>query len=69
MLREIAPLGLPYVEVTTEPGNTGSIAVIAANGGVFVETFTKHATYGGGAGLRYRIAQHSHQTQQDIPPT
>ena len=55
LLVEIAPLGLPYVEVTTEPENTGSIAVIEANGGVFIETFTKDAAYSGGPGLRYRI--------------
>jgi predicted acetyltransferase len=57
LLREIAPLELPYVEVTTEPENTGSIAVIEANGGVFIETFTKDAAYSGGPGLRYRIAR------------
>ena len=57
LLREIAPLELPYVEVTTEPDNTGSIAVIEANGGVFIETFTKDAAYSGGPGLRYRITR------------
>jgi predicted acetyltransferase len=56
LLVEIAPLGLPYVEVTTEPDNAGSRAVIEANGGAFVETFTKDSAYGGGPGVRYRIS-------------
>lgn len=56
LLVEIAPLGLPHVEVTTEPDNAGSHAVIEANGGVLVEHFTKDAGYGGGPGVRYRIA-------------
>jgi len=55
LLAEIPPLGLPYVEVTTEPQNIGSIAVIEANGGVFIETFAMDASYGGGQGVRYRI--------------
>ncbi len=55
LLSEIAPLGLPHVELTTEPDNAASVAVITANGGVLVEHFTKDAAYGGGAAMRYRI--------------
>ena len=57
-LREIlreAPGHLRYVELTTDPDNHASQKVIAANGGVFVETFTKSAHHGGKPGLRYRI--------------
>ncbi|MFO1341435.1 MAG: GNAT family N-acetyltransferase [Burkholderiaceae bacterium] len=48
--------GLPYVELTTDPDNTASQRVIEANGGRLVEHFTKPASFGGVAGLRYRIA-------------
>ncbi len=56
LLREIAPLGLPWVELTTEPENLASIAVITRNGGVLTERFTKAPAYGGTPGLRFRIA-------------
>lgn len=56
LLAEIAPLQLPYVELTTEAENLASVAVIEASGGVFVEHFIKDASYGGGPGVRYRIA-------------
>ncbi|WP_203073332.1 GNAT family N-acetyltransferase [Falsiroseomonas ponticola] len=55
LLAEIAPLGLPFVELTTDPANEASIAVIRAQGGVLVERFTKTASHGGGAALRWRI--------------
>ena len=48
--------GLPFVEITTDPGNTASQRVIEANGGVLFEHFTKPAQFGGMPGLRYRIA-------------
>jgi predicted acetyltransferase len=48
--------GLPCVDLTTDPGNVASRRVIAANGGVLVEEFTKTAHHGGGPGLRFRIA-------------
>jgi predicted acetyltransferase len=48
-------LGLPYVEFTTDPDNFASQKVIAANGGVLVEAFTKPAAFGGAPGYRYRI--------------
>ena len=58
-LRQVLPyaqaLGLPYVEVTTDPDNLASQKVITANGGVLIETFTKPAAFGSVPGLRYRI--------------
>ncbi|NEX62114.1 GNAT family N-acetyltransferase [Noviherbaspirillum sp. 17J57-3] len=48
--------GLPWVDLTTDPANAASQAVILANGGVLVEEFTKPAAYGGGKALRFRIA-------------
>src|SRR5215213_5222279 len=55
LLEEIAPLGLPHVELTTEPENAASIRVIEANGGVMVARFAKPAAYGGVEALRFRI--------------
>ena len=47
--------GLSYVEITTDPSNLASQRVIQANGGVFVERFTKVAQFGGTDELRFRI--------------
>lgn len=47
--------GLPYVEVTTDPDNFASQKVITANGGVWLEVFTKPAAFGSKPGLRFRI--------------
>ena len=47
--------GLPWIDLTTDPDNLASQKVIAANGGVLVERFTKDAAYGGSPGLRFRI--------------
>ncbi|SFK90700.1 GNAT family N-acetyltransferase [Falsiroseomonas stagni] len=55
LLAAIAPIGLPFVELTTDPANDASIRVITANGGVLVERFTKVAAHGGGEALRWRI--------------
>ncbi len=56
-LRLILPkarrLGLPYIEVTTDPGNVASQRVITANGGVPLGR--RPAAYGSSAKLRYRI--------------
>jgi predicted acetyltransferase len=58
-LRALLPLaravGLPFVELTTDPHNLASQRVIEANGGVLVERFTKPAAFGGTEGLKYRI--------------
>ena len=59
-LRQMLPLarevGLPFVEITTDPDNVGSQRVIEANGGVLVARFDKGPAYGSEAGLRYRVA-------------
>ncbi|TFW09261.1 GNAT family N-acetyltransferase [Oxalobacteraceae bacterium OM1] len=59
-VRQILPVaraeGLPFVDLTTDPGNRASQAVILANGGVRVEAFTKSPAQGGGPALRFRIA-------------
>ena len=58
-LRQLLPeawrVGLPFVEITTDPDNLASQRVIAANNGILVEQFTKPAQYGATPGLRYRI--------------
>ena len=58
-LRELLPLareiGLPYVEITTDPDNVGSQRVIEANGGVLVEHFDKGPAYSHTEGLHYRV--------------
>jgi len=56
MLAEARAVGLPHVEITTDPSNLASQRVILANGGVLVERFVKPAQFGGTPGLRYRIA-------------
>ncbi len=56
LLRQVNGLGLPWIELTTEPENHASIKVIEANGGVLVERFQKLVSHGGGPGLRFRIA-------------
>ncbi len=56
ILPEALALGLPHVEITTDPSNTGSQKVIEANGGVLLEHFTKPAQFGSKPALRYRIA-------------
>ncbi len=55
MLPEARKQGLPYVELTTDPGNVASQRVIQACGGVLVERFQKTAAYGGSESLRFRI--------------
>ena len=55
LLPEARAVGLPWVELTCDPGNVGSQRVIAANGGVLVERFRKVASQGGGEALRFRI--------------
>jgi len=48
-------LGLPHIELTTDPENLPSQKVILANGGVLVERFDKGPVYGHSDGLRFRI--------------
>jgi predicted acetyltransferase len=56
LLPEARAIGLPFIEITTDPENFASQRVIEANGGVLVERFTKPAQFGNRPGLRYRIA-------------
>jgi len=48
-------VGLPYVEITTDPNNIASQRVIEANGGILVEHFIKPQQFGCKPGLRFRI--------------
>ena len=56
LLPQAKALGLPFVEITTDPDNTASQRVILANGGYLVEKFNKPAQFGGKPGLRFRIS-------------
>jgi predicted acetyltransferase len=56
LLPEAKGLGLRHVDITTEPENLASQRVIEANGGKLLGPFTKPAGFGGGPGLRYRVA-------------
>lgn len=55
LLPDVETEGLAFVEITTDPTNLASQRVIAANGGVLIESFIKPAQYGGAPGLRFRI--------------
>jgi predicted acetyltransferase len=55
ILDDARPLGLPYVEVTTDPDNVASQRVIEKNGGLLFEQFVKPAAHHAKPGLRYRI--------------
>jgi predicted acetyltransferase len=55
LLVEAKSVGLPYVEITTDPDNIASQRVIEANGGELVERFVKPPQFGSKPGLRYRI--------------
>jgi len=55
MLPEAQAVGLPYVEITTDPHNIASQRVIEANGGILVERFIKPQQFGCKPGLRFRI--------------
>lgn len=56
MLQEAATVGLPFVEVTTDPDNIASQRVIEAAGGGLHERFIQPPQFGSKPGLRYRIA-------------
>lgn len=55
LLPEAKAVGLPFIEVTTDPDNIASQRVILANGGVLLEQYTKPHQFGSSPGLRYRI--------------
>lgn len=58
-LRAMLPIaeavGLPHVDVTTDPENKPSLRVIEKAGGQFIHAFTKHRSLGSGPGVLYRI--------------
>lgn len=58
-LRQMLPLaqelGLPWVELTTDPDNVASQRVILANGGTLIEQFDRPEVLGGEPMLRFRI--------------
>ena len=56
VLEEARKLGLPYVELTTDPENLPSQKVILAAGGTLVERFNKPPQFGSKPCLRFRIA-------------
>ena len=58
MLGEARAVGLPYVEITTDPSNVASQRVIEAVGGKLFETFIQPPQFGCKPGLRYRVALH-----------
>jgi len=55
ILAEARAVGLPYVEITTDPDNVASQRVIEANGGALIEHFIKPEQFGCKPGLRFRI--------------
>jgi predicted acetyltransferase len=56
MLEEARTVGLPYVEITTDPDNIASQRVILANGGVLCEHFIKPPQFGSRPGMRFRVS-------------
>ncbi|QDY70324.1 GNAT family N-acetyltransferase [Qingshengfaniella alkalisoli] len=56
LLDEVRPLGLPYVELTTEHDNIPSQKVMEANGSVLVGATHKPGRHGDSEMLLYRIA-------------
>jgi predicted acetyltransferase len=63
LLAEIGAIGLPFVELITDPENLASQAVILANGGHLVERFREPPAYGAKEALRFRIALGSDPTR------
>jgi predicted acetyltransferase len=59
LLAEIGPIGLPFVDLITDPQNIASQAVILANGGQLVERFRQPQAYGAKEALSFRIALRS----------
>lgn len=55
MLSEARTIGLPYVEVTTEPENLASQRTILSCGGELFEHFIEPAQFGSKPALRFRI--------------
>lgn len=55
LLPDARALGLPHVDLTTDPDNIASQKTILRAGGHLVRSFSKDAAFGGGEGLLYRI--------------
>jgi predicted acetyltransferase len=55
ILPEAKAVGLPYVEITTDPENIASQRVIEANGGILIEHFIKPQQFDCKPGLRFRV--------------
>jgi predicted acetyltransferase len=55
LLPEAWRLGLPYIELVTDPDSIPSQKVIQANGGRLIERFREPEAYGGNEALRWRI--------------
>jgi predicted acetyltransferase len=55
ILPEARAVGLPFVDLTTDPSNEASQRVIKKAGGVLVGSFTKAPQLGGSEGLLFRI--------------
>ena len=55
ILPEALELGMPFVELVTNPENLSSQRVITKNGGVLHERFVQPELHSGKDGLRYRI--------------
>lgn len=55
ILAEARAVGLPYVELTTDPDNIASQKVIEANKGIMTKRFIKGPEYGHKPALRWRI--------------
>lgn len=56
ILPEARALGLPHVDLTTDPDNVAARRSIERAGGRLIERFAKPSAYGGGDALQYRIA-------------
>jgi len=57
LLPEAWRLGLPHIELVTDPDNIASQKVIRTNGGVLIERFREPQAYGGNEALRWRIVR------------
>ncbi len=55
ILHEARGVGLPHVDLTTDPDNIASQRVIEANNGIMVQRFIKGPEYGHKPGLLFRI--------------
>lgn len=56
LLPEARALGLPHLDITTDPDNVASQRVLLANGATLLGSFERTAHYGATTGLHFRIA-------------